>query len=71
MKEATIIFTVEFTDVVKDINDLALLERTSAEDARKLQEQAMNAVSNFDKLEVKSLKVFLNEGGVINEDSAD
>lgn len=71
MKEATIVFTVEFTDVVKDINDLALLERTSIEDVRKLQEQAMNAVSNFDKLEVKSLKVFLNEGEVINEDSAD
>ena len=62
MKEATVMFTVEFTDVVKDPEDLALLESNSMEDLRKLQEQSMSAYTNYDKLEVKSFKVFLNEG---------
>lgn len=62
MREATLVFTVEFTDVVKDPEDLALIMNNTVEELRKLQEQSMNACTNYDKLEVKSMKVFLNEG---------
>ena len=61
MKEATVIYTVEFTDVVKDHRNLEFIANNRAEDLGRLLEQNMQSNTNYDRIEVKDCKVFLHE----------
>lgn len=61
MKEATIVYTAQFTNVVTDPEDLALIENNPVKELAKLQQQSMESCTNYDKIEVKSYKVFLHE----------
>ena len=61
MKEATIVYTAQFTNVVTDPQDLALIENNKVKELAKLQQQSMESCTNYDKIEVKSYHVFLHE----------
>ena len=62
MKEITITFTAEFTNIVTDPQDLALIENNKVSELAKLEEQALRDLANdYDSIKVKSYKVFLNE----------
>lgn len=63
MKEATIVYTAQFTNVVTDQQDLALIENNPVKELAKLQQQSMESCTNYDKIEVKSYHVFLHEEG--------
>lgn len=58
MKEITVNFTADFTAVIKNDEDMALLMNNSPEDVRKCVEQDMNANGNYDQIHIRDFKVF-------------
>ena len=61
MKEITITFTAEFTEIVKDKLNINFIEVNDPEDIRKALEQDMNANTNYDQIRIRDFKVFVNE----------
>lgn len=62
MREVTITFTAEFTEVVKDPADLEFIGRTPPEELAKLRERSMRQHTNYDDIRVRDFKVFPDEG---------
>lgn len=58
MKEITLTFTADFTAIVKDETDMALLMNNSPEDVRKCIEQDFRSHSNYDDIHISNFKVF-------------
>lgn len=59
MKEITITFTAEFTEVVKDKLNIKFIEVNDPEDIRKALEQDMRSNTNYDDIHVRDFKVFI------------
>lgn len=61
MKEITITFTADFTEVVKDELNMKFIENNDPEELRKMLEQDMNSNTNYDQIKVRDFKVFIHE----------
>ena len=58
-KEITITFTAEFTEIVKDPQNVKFVENNDPEDLRKCMEQDMRSNTNYDDIHVRDFKVFI------------
>lgn len=61
MKEITIVFTAQFTEIIKDPAEMEFIMNNTPDDLRKLQEQTMRDSTNYDNIRVSSFKVFPHE----------
>ena len=58
-KEITITFTAEFTEIIKDPQNVKFVENNDPEDLRKCLEQDMRSNTNYDDIHVRDFKVFI------------
>lgn len=61
MREITITYTLDVTEVVRDPAEMEFIMRNSVEDLRELTEQSMEGSTNYDDIRVTEFKVFPHE----------